>query len=69
MPVVNFSQVSRLFAERGSDRTSTDGSNLAAESAGAEAQNIAPQPTGLDKFVSNQGRNFRAGAALSLIHI
>ena len=63
MPIVSFSNISRLFQEKGSDRVATDGSGTAADHLGASAQNTPPQPSGLDKIVGNTRQRIEEGVA------
>ena len=63
MPIVSFSNISRLFQEKGSDRVATDGSGTAADHLGAEGQNTPPQPSGLDKIVDNTRQRIEQGVA------
>jgi hypothetical protein len=63
VPVVSFSDISRLFQEKGSDRISTDGSGHAADHLGAEGQNTPPQPSGLDKIIDNTKRRLEERVA------
>lgn len=53
MPQVDFSDISRLFQEKGSDRVSPGDPGIAANHLAETAANTPPQPSSLDRVVSS----------------